>query len=162
MALGIINVPGAPRSGLEAAETQIEALREKLLGKGGVLEALSAHTSSGENPHKVTAQQVGAIASTDKGAAGGVASLDANGKVPAAQLPSMNYIPTSQKGSAGGVPTLDANGKVPESQLPVQGGHIAQAAPPDNTKFGWIDTANGNVLKYYDGSKWATVSAVWG
>ena len=131
MALGIINVPGAPRSGLEAAETQIEALREKLLGKGGVLEALSAHTSSGENPHKVTAQQVGAIASTDKGAAGGVASLD-------------------------------ANGKVPESQLPVQGGLIAQAAPPDNTKFGWIDTANGNVLKYYDGSKWATVSAVWG
>ena len=43
MALGIINLPGAPKSGLEAAETQIEALREKLLGKGGVLEIGRAH-----------------------------------------------------------------------------------------------------------------------
>lgn len=36
----------------------------------------------------LTASDVGAIASTSKGAASGVAELDANGKVPSAQLPS--------------------------------------------------------------------------
>lgn len=35
-----------------------------------------------------TASDVGAIASTEKGAASGVATLDANGKVPSSQLPS--------------------------------------------------------------------------
>lgn len=35
-----------------------------------------------------TASEVGAIATTDKGSANGVATLDSNGKVPAAQLPS--------------------------------------------------------------------------
>ena len=35
-----------------------------------------------------TASEVGAIASTEKGANGGVAELDSNGKVPSAQLPS--------------------------------------------------------------------------
>jgi hypothetical protein len=35
-----------------------------------------------------TASEVGAIASTDKGSANGVATLDSSGKVPASQLPS--------------------------------------------------------------------------
>ena len=35
-----------------------------------------------------TASEVGAIATTDKGSANGVATLDSNGKVPASQLPS--------------------------------------------------------------------------
>lgn len=51
------------------------------------------------------------------GVANGVASLDGSGKVPEAQLPSMNYIPTSQKGVANGVATLDSSGKVPSGQL---------------------------------------------
>lgn len=51
------------------------------------------------------------------GVANGVASLDGNGKVPSAQLPSMDYIPTDQKGAASGVASLDGSGKVPSSQL---------------------------------------------
>lgn len=51
------------------------------------------------------------------GVADGVASLDASGKVPSSQLPSLNYIPTSQKGAASGVASLDSSGKVPTSQL---------------------------------------------
>ena len=43
------------------------------------------------------------IPTSQKGAAGGVASLGADGKVPSGQLPAMDYIPTSQKGAAGGV-----------------------------------------------------------
>ena len=37
------------------------------------------------------------IPTSQKGAAGGVASLGADGKVPSGQLPAMDYIPTSQR-----------------------------------------------------------------
>lgn len=57
------------------------------------------------------------IPASQKGAAGGVASLGSDGKVPSGQLPAMDYIPTSQKGAAGGVATLGSDGKIPESQL---------------------------------------------
>ena len=58
------------------------------------------------------------IPASQKGAAGGVASLGSDGKVPSGQLPAMDYIPASQKGTAGGVASLGANGKVPSGQLP--------------------------------------------
>lgn len=80
------------------------------------------------------------IPTSQKGSAGGVASLDSSGKVPSGQLPAMNYIPTSQKGAPSGVApldeyrvvkvaylpaglkngvaSLDNTGKVPTSQLP--------------------------------------------
>ena len=57
---------------------------------------------------------------------------------------------------------LDASGKVLKEQLPVQGGLIAQGVPPGNTKLGWIDTANGNILKFHDGESWVPVGSVWG
>ena len=57
------------------------------------------------------------IPASQKGAAGGVASLGSDGKVPSGQLPAMDYIPTSQKGTAGGVATLGNDGKIPDSQL---------------------------------------------
>ena len=41
-----------------------------------------------------------------------------DGKVPADQLPLMDYIPTSEKGQSGGVATLGQDGKVPAGQLP--------------------------------------------
>lgn len=58
------------------------------------------------------------IPASQKGAAGGVASLGSDGKVPSGQLPAMDYIPASQKGTAGGVASLGADGKVPSGQLP--------------------------------------------
>ena len=48
----------------------------------------AAHASNTSNPHSVTAAQVGAIATSARGVANGVASLDANGLVPSSQLPS--------------------------------------------------------------------------
>lgn len=57
------------------------------------------------------------IPASQKGAAGGVASLGSDGKVPSGQLPAMDYIPTSQKGTAGGVASLGSDGKIPDSQL---------------------------------------------
>ena len=86
---------------------------------------LTSHINNKANPHGVTASQigavptsrnvngkalssdvtlsasdVGAIPSSQKGAAGGVASLGSDGKVPAGQLPDMDYDPA---GSAQGV-----------------------------------------------------------
>ncbi|OCZ87164.1 phage tail protein [Achromobacter xylosoxidans] len=60
-----------------------------------------------------------AIPAAQKGMAGGVAPLDASGKVPAAHLPELaDYIPVEEKGAAGGVAPLDAQGKVPAANLP--------------------------------------------
>ena len=64
------------------------------------------HIASKENPHGVTAEQVkarpdtwvptaaqvGAIPAAEKGAADGVASLGADGKVPAGQLPEISAV----------------------------------------------------------------------
>ena len=70
----------------------------------------------------------------EKGAANGVASLDANSTIPESQISSISaskitgtiavanlpYTPVNQNnlGIANGVATLDANGRLPESQLP--------------------------------------------
>ena len=57
------------------------------------------------------ASEVGAIPTTEKGAANGVATLGADGKVPSAQLPAMDYAPSthaSQHGSGGSDPITPA------------------------------------------------------
>ena len=76
----------------------------------------------------LTAVDVQAVATSAVGASGGVASLGSDGKVPAVQLPSLDYIPTNQKGVADGVASLDSSGKVPATQLPdtinVSGGSV--------------------------------------
>lgn len=60
-----------------------------------------------------------AIPAAQKGMAGGVAPLDATGKVPAAHLPELaDYIPVEEKAAAGGVAPLDAGAKVPVANLP--------------------------------------------
>lgn len=61
----------------------------------------------------------GDIPASEKGMSGGVAPLDATGKVPAAHLPELaDYILVEEKGAAGGVAPLDAQGKVPAANLP--------------------------------------------
>ena len=79
---------------------------------------LPNHIADKKNPHGVTAAQVKAIPTSEKGAASGVATLGADGKVPSGQLPSLDYVPTSEKGKASGVATLGTDGKVPTGQLP--------------------------------------------
>lgn len=82
------------------------------------------------------------------------AELAADGKVSAELLPT---------GEAGGVAGLGEDGKVPADQLPALGGHIAQVEPPDNTNLLWVDTSDGNILKFYDAETdaWKPVGAVW-
>jgi hypothetical protein len=58
------------------------------------------------------------LGAAEKGQANGIATLDAGGKVPTTQIPSLAYVPTSQKGQANGVAGLDAGAKVPTAQIP--------------------------------------------
>lgn len=55
-------------------------------------EHASQHGANGSDP--ITPDAIGAIASTAKGTAGGVASLGADGKVPASQLPEISSVKT--------------------------------------------------------------------
>ncbi|MFB7461723.1 hypothetical protein [Streptomyces sp. NPDC056188] len=75
-------------------------------------------------PHVVlTAAKVGAIPATDKGAAGGVASLDTGGILTPAQRPTytaaqVGALATTARGAAGGVASLDTSSRLPVEQLP--------------------------------------------
>lgn len=84
-----------------------------------------------------TAEMVGAVSEEDVGVANGVAELDSTGKVPAIQLPSMDYIPTSEKGANSGVATLDASGKLASAQKPTYTADEVGARPDT-----WTPTAS--------------------
>jgi hypothetical protein len=81
-------VSGTGASGKSAYQTAVDA------GYTGTEtafnEALSdvpGHINNTENPHRVTAAQAGAVASTEKGAASGVATLGADSLLAASQRP---------------------------------------------------------------------------
>lgn len=75
-------------------DAAIGAVREKEAtwdGKAAGSHA-SQHASTGADP--ITPAAIGAIPTTQKGAASGVASLDSSGKVPSAQLPEISSVKT--------------------------------------------------------------------
>ena len=74
---------------------------------------------------------MGAVPTSAKGAANGVATLDASGKVPSAQLPSLS---------------------------PFVAG---ASAPSDKTKLWIDTTASTGGLKYWDGSAWVAVPVAY-
>ncbi|MFF4408110.1 hypothetical protein [Streptomyces sp. NPDC001404] len=106
---------------------------------------------------RLSAVDVGAVPTSSIGVAGGVASLDSSGKVPAAQVPvpadvvtSVNRQPgpsvsltaadvaalaISSRGVADGVASLDSSGKVPAAQLPAVGGGTRNVWTPQSLGF---------------------------
>lgn len=50
----------------------------------------------------------------------------------------------------------------PDSSASGGGGFIAANTAPENTAVLWIDTANGNIMKFYNGNAWVSVGSVWG
>lgn len=57
---------------------------------------------------------------------------------------------------------LTVNGeKIGDGQT-LPGGNVVGDRPPDNKAYTWIDTSAGGILKYWNGSAWVAVRAVWG
>jgi hypothetical protein len=81
---------------LAALKTQTEITADITAAKTAALDAVKVHESRTDNPHSVTAEQVGLgnltnekqIPLTQKGVAGGVATLGTDGLIPSSQLPS--------------------------------------------------------------------------
>ena len=82
------------------------------------------------------------------GVANGVASLGGDGKVPKAQLPSMNYIPTSQKAAANGVASLDGNKKLHVTQLPNTYSDIGDLSVTSTGSYTTIKKNNSKWIRY--------------
>ena len=98
-----------------------------------------------------SASDVGAIPASEKGAASGVAELDSTGKVPASQLPEMDYIPTDEKGAASGVATLDSNGKLAGSQKPTYtASEVGAIASPSGGSMGQVLTKTSSGVAWDD------------
>jgi hypothetical protein len=88
------------------------------VGSGGTGAVSSVNTKTGDVV--LSAADVSAVPTSEKGAASGVATLDASTKIPTAQIPSLTstYVAVSTRGAANGVATLDAAGDVPIAQIP--------------------------------------------
>ncbi|MEH2126440.1 hypothetical protein [Nostoc sp.] len=153
--------------------------------------SLTSHTSNTSNPHSTTAAQVGAIATTARAAANGVASLDASTLIPIAQIPTtiarnsdltthtsntsnphsvtaaqVGALATSTRGAQNGVASLDGGTLIPVAQIPSTIARSADvtAATVGNNTAQWnasqfrgipIDTTaptNNQVLTYVSAS----------
>ncbi|MFF4528188.1 hypothetical protein ACFY1P_02850 [Streptomyces sp. NPDC001407] len=109
----------------------------------------------------LTAANVGAVDSAEKGAANGVAPLNAFGNVPTANLPDLGatYVKVSTRGAASGVASLDASGRVPAAQLPDAVSNTW--GPEDHGLVAWaFDPAVATSIGLYPGSGPIRVTAV--
>ena len=115
-----VSVPeGANSDNLPAAVSALaNEKQDKLTGTQGQVVGFDAEGNPvAQDKPSYTANDVGAIPASEKGTAGGVATLGDDGKVPTGQLPAMNYAPSthaSQHASDGADPiTPDAIGAAP-------------------------------------------------
>lgn len=107
-------------------------IREALEGKAAG-EHASQHGANGSDP--ITPDAIGAIASTAKGTAGGVASLDTTGKVPASQLPKISSVKT-YTATIGTTWTEDSNTGVKTQSVAIAGVTAQNTAKVDHAYTG--------------------------
>lgn len=107
-------------------------IREELNAKAAEKHA-SQHGANGSDP--LTPDAIGAIAATDKGTAGGVASLGADGKVPANQLPEISSAKT-YTASIGTTWVEDSNTGVKTQTVTISGVTAGQTAKVDHAYTG--------------------------
>lgn len=105
-----------------------EALNDKAAGTHA-----SQHGKNGADP--ITPDAIGAIASTAKGTAGGVASLDTTGKVPSSQLPEISSVKT-YTATIGTTWTEDSNTGVKTQSVAIPGVLASQTATVDHVYTG--------------------------
>lgn len=89
------------------------------------------------------------ILKSEKGTAGGVATLGSDGKLPSEQLPDIKIgIPVSEKGAANGVATLDENGKVTDDQV-----DLLKFWPVNSIYIAWSHTSPASLF----GGTWTLI-----
>lgn len=67
-----------------------------------------------------------------------------------------------KKANSVDVPTDEHIKTIINENVPTSGRvHVDTSAPSDTT-MAWVDTGNGGILKYYNGTEWTVVKAVWG
>lgn len=93
----------------------------------------SQHGTNGSDP--ITPSAIGAIASTAKGTAGGVASLGTDGKVPASQLPEISSVKT-YTATIGTTWVEDENTGVKTQSVAIAGVKAANTATVDHVYTG--------------------------
>ena len=109
-----VSVPeGANSDNLPAAVSALaNEKQDKLTGTQGQIVGFGPDGKAvAQDKPTYAASEVGAIPTTEKGAANGVATLGTDGKVPPGQLPAMDYAPSthaSQHGSGGSDPITPA------------------------------------------------------
>lgn len=142
-------------------------MKEYADGKAGEVDGkVTSHVGNEKNPHKVTKAQVG-LGSVDnvqqiplnqKGVANGVATLDANGKVPVEQMPTTKTINGASIFGSGNLQLSASLYKIVDT-LPTTGIDTskiylvpASATTAKNNKTEYIYLGDPN--KAYDESKW--------
>jgi hypothetical protein len=88
-------------------------------GSLGAIKIGTGFTFTGDGTLTASPGSIGAVAANLIGAANGLATLGADGKVPTGQLPPLNYVPTSEKGQANGTATLGSDSKLTAAQMPI-------------------------------------------
>ena len=131
-----------------------EKMKKYADGKvGAVDKKVTSHVGNKQNPHGVTKAQVGLgsvdnvqqIPLSQKGVANGVATLDANGKIPVAQMPKNGEVSTSLYKIVDTLPTTG----IDTSKIYLV---PASATTAKNNKTEYIYLGDPN--KAYDESKW--------
>lgn len=114
--------------------------------------ANTTHRASTDNPHDVTAQQSGAIPTSDKGVAGGVCSLDSSSLVPLTNLPDSVKSGLSYQG------TWNANTNTPTlTSGSGTSGHFYIVSIAGSTNLdGITDWSNGD-WAVFDGDHWQKI-----
>lgn len=152
------------KAGLQHYNEKIKAYVDSK--SGGVNTDLTSHIGNKKNPHGVTKEQVGLgnvtnvaqIPLSQKGAASGVATLDTDGKLTAAQLPAMKTVNGVSVVGSGNISIDLSLYKVVDS-LPTTGIDAtkiyivpAKTTEDKNIKAEYVYT--GNPASTYDASKW--------
>lgn len=75
------------QTAIDELKTNADTLSQTVEDMSEDVESSNEHRSDTNNPHEVTAQQINAIPESEKGAAGGIPTLNSEALVPTAQLP---------------------------------------------------------------------------
>jgi hypothetical protein len=119
--------PGAPNGVAQLDETgKVPASQLPASSGGGTVQTVNGKSPDASGNVALVAADVGAVATTEKGAASGVATLGTDGILATAQRPTytaaqVGAIATTARGAANGVASLGSTSKVPDAQLPYDG-----------------------------------------